>query len=329
MNKFSMQRLGIIVLLLLAVVSAWAAPDNNYHDNNDNAYNGNPHGTLPGNLPEQAYVIELKNISPDLAVTILQSEQFKQFLPPDVTALISIPRTQKLLIQTQNPASAIRMTQLVSLIDKPDRLALQVMLIIMPSRPPEGGQRQPMPVADGTTPLVPTAVQTWVQSLIDTYRGSVVLFPDQPVMLVTPPDQLLNILTMPSFVTDIGSIMISNLAYDQANAVAGERRFTAEVRVSWRPGGQEVTTTVPPATRAISLVMGMTTLVPLHELGPVLTNVAPPPDVNGKRFYLALTPKVIQSPIPELAPTIYGGLVFRGNGGGTSKSLDDMLMLGN
>jgi len=327
MSKQVMHAIGLIVLLLLAIGSIHAQPAL-ASPSNPAPPAAAPLGLAGGVanlLPEQAYVIELKYLSPDRAIEILQNDQFKQFLPKDITALIGIPHTQKLLIQTPSAATAIRLTQLISLIDQPDRLALQVMLIIV-APPQPGGARQPMPTADGNTPLAQTAVQTWVQSLIDTCRGSVILFPDQPVV-----NNQGVILQAPPFLTNIPSIIITDITPNQSNIglmfrmLAGQKLaarlsvFSGNVKITGAglPGGTAPFRVTASKVRSIliTMVIGQTRLVPIEETTPEADTAPPTLEGTGKRYFLAITPKVIPPSIPALGivPTTDGSFVIRGD----------------
>jgi len=265
-----------------------------------------------------AYVIELKYLSPEQAVQMLRDEggRYRALVPKEITEIIAIPNSRKLLVQTADAGAALRLTQLISLIDQPNRLALQIMLIVMAPPGPEG-TRQPMPLADGNMPLAPAAVQTWVQSLIDTRRGSMILFPDQPTAvennyLGRMPVHPLT-LQMPPFVTDIESIFISYLIPDQPDAwmfiPAGGQRFNIRWSVTRRSLPNEAIDRKTLFHDAL-LVMDQTTLLPVDEIIPLAENATIP----GKRYFLAVTPVMIPPSIPDLGlvPTTEGGFAIRG-----------------
>jgi len=327
--------LAIVIFLLFVLTAGYGGAQIR---NPGNAAPGMPAGDHP---LIKAYVIELKNISPNQAVQFLQGEgsRFKAFIPKEITGIDAIPKSMKLLIQTSDPQAAIRLTQLISLIDQPARLVLQAMLIIKP-RPPKNEVGMPDPFTD--MPMSQETVQTWVQSLIDTYRGSVILFSDQPVTLVTDRMEVIKPvkLSMPHFVPDIAGVMIYQVMADPRDlTIPAGQKLTADVTVKWLGNAAKLT---DHTERQVSLVMDQTTLVPLHEMAPVDTNVelAPLPDINGRRYYLALTPNVIPPLIPEmgLVPTTDGSFIIRGGmgmaparpgaaGGGTN--LEDMPQRGN
>jgi hypothetical protein len=259
-----------------------------------------------------AYVIELKYLSPEQVVQMLQGEgsRYKQFVPKEITEIIAIPNSQKLLVQTADAGAALRLTQLISLIDQPNRLALQMMLIIM-APPRREGERQPMPIADGNMPLAPAAVQTWVQSLIDTRRGSVIVFPDQPVNMethrVSGMDYRWMTIQMPSFSSDIESFVIYSFEADQSDMElipSGKQQFTiqwAVIRHMGERGGSMS------RNYEANLVMGQTTLLPVGENDVVNVRTLP-----SKRYFLAITPVFIPPSISDLgrAPTTGGGFVL-------------------
>jgi hypothetical protein len=282
----------------------------------------------------KAYVIELKHLSPEQAVEMLQGEgsRFKAFIPKEITEINALPNSQKLLIQTTDAQAAIRLTQIISLIDQPGRLALQAMLIIVSPPEPEG-ERQSMPAVDGKTPFAPETVQKWVQSLIDTYRGSVVLFSDQPVVSETRQihdRKYVNFhptrLTMPSFVMDISGIVISSAMPDQSSnnwmfhQPAGER-IQASVAVAWH-GGSALTDPPPPPTSSlqacfVTLMIDKTTLLSLDGMRPlVFKDGAITSQIKtDKHYFLAIMPKILPPTIPEpgLLPTV-GGAAYPGTG---------------
>jgi len=273
-----------------------------------------PKTTAVMNSLTQAYVIELKNITPDQAVRMLQDDgsRYKAFVPKEITEIIAIPNTPKLLVQTADAAAALRLTQLISLIDQPNRLALQVMLIKL-APPQPGGERQPMPTADGNTPLTVQAVRTWVQSLVDNGRGSAILFPDLPFSLETNRLQDINVqpatLQMPPFITDIDRIMFFGIAAPDGMAVAGGQTMKVTIsvvpRADNKPGRGFI-------VNDVTLVVGQTTLVPVEEHS--LFRFGMGGEVVGKRIFLAVTPVYILPSPPELglAPTTDGGYAIRG-----------------
>jgi len=284
--------LAIAIFLLLALTMMNGAAQIRNPRGSDNI-------TLDGDHPLiRAYVIELKYLSPEQALQMLQGEgsRFKAFIPREITEINALPNSQKLLIQTTDPQAAIRLTQLISLIDQPGRLALQAILIILSPPGPEG-ERQPMPTADGNTPLKPEAVQTWVQSLIDNYRGSVVLFPDQSIV-----NTRLVELMAPTYLTEIGSIVIFAITPEQPDITVlfrmpAEQKITAKVSVAWVSGSGPETRATDFAlpTRDITLVMNRTSLVSLSELTmpTVITDVVTPAVKPSKLYFLAITPKII------------------------------------
>jgi len=284
----------------------------------------NPTGGIPapGNAGAdhpliKAYVIELKYLSPEQAVQMLQGEgsRFKAFIPKEITEINALPNSQKLLIQTMDAQAAVRLTQLISLIDQPGRLGLQAMLVIVPSDGTIRGEKEPILTADGKTPQLTTAVQTWVQSLIDNYRGSVVLFADGLVAN----NQLITLLP-PSFLLD-ATITIATITPDQSNSnllfsQPSEQKITARVLVF--AGNVRITKSETPegaprvnvtasqmSTQMVSMVVDRTTLVPISL--PTATEV----DHVPVRYILALTPKIIPPAIPDIS-AIRSGVVVPG-----------------
>lgn len=274
----------------------------------------------PDMLPAltQAYIIEVKNISPGQAIKMLQGEdgRYKSFVPKEITEIIALPNSKKLLVQTTDAQAALRLTQLISLIDQPAQLALQVMLInVAPPQP--GGEGQPMPTVDGRTPITPAAMQAWVQSLIDTRRGSVILFPDQSVTTGG-----LFSLTIPPFVFESSTIFLYKIAPGYVSALtpipSTSQSFTADMHVF--SGHVKITTSenrgelLPGlhvtadlcAGQTVNLIVDQTVLVPIE----LQQKAEDGQETVKKQYILAFTPK--------LAPPSIQGLGLASNAAGPS-----------
>lgn len=277
-----------ICLLVVLAMSGWAQIRN-------------PREAPAGDHPLiKAYVIELKYLLPDEAVQMLQGEgsRLKAFVPQGLT-IDAVPKSMKLLVQTTDAQAALRLTQLISLIDQPGRLVLQPMLIILP--PP--GKSVGMPPPPTNTPIEPEAVQSWVQSLIDTYQGSVILFADQAV---TNKQQI--ILQPVPLAAEMPVVIVSRITPDQSGMNQDTQELkaflsilTGNVTIS---GAGKVRTGVEPPTGTehlrveasainvtrITLVMNQSTMISIKATE------------GEKQYILVLTPKIIPPAIPELAP---------------------------
>lgn len=142
----------------------------------------------------QTYTIELRYLTPPQAVALLAAEKYKAFVPKEISGIVAPPKGQKLLFNSTTAQAAVTLSQLVSLLDQPADIAVEMMLIIV-ARPFQPGDPQPMPgaPANSAIPSTQEAVYAWTRSLLEKGCGGAIILPAQgarvgvPISVEVPP----------------------------------------------------------------------------------------------------------------------------------------------